>query len=831
MADRVGQRLGNYRLVRLLGQGGSAEIYLGEHLHLGTQAAIKVLHTHLEGTEVERFRAEARMIAHLVHPAIVRILEFGIENDVPFLVMEYAPNGTLRQRYPKDMVLSLATIVSYVKQIAGALQYAHTQKVIHRDIKPENMLLGRGDEVLLSDFGIAVAAHSTFSLRAQTTGGTLPYMAPEQIEGHPRPASDQYALAVVVYEWLCGERPFEGSMSEVMVKHVSLPPPPLRERVPTVSAEVEQVVLRALAKDPKARFASVQTFAMALEQASQSTQPFRSADPLSQSTAGHLPPVQPAQSIAGNTLASPSLQAAREIPALPSGLAAPRVTPRLSTNPFTYGNPISDPTRFVGREREVEQIFSRLRNVEFESSSVVGERRMGKTSLLNYLAHPAVRRTHELDPDTYLFVYVDLQMVSKDMTPARLWQRLLQQMARSCQQSEVKQVFDQIRETESIDPFVLADVFTSVDEHEQYVVLLLDEFEHVTENPNFGPDFFYGLRSLAIHHHLALITSSRRELIDLCHSEAIRSSPFFNIFANINLRLFAQAEARHLISLALAETTISFTNAEIAAILRVAGSHPYFLQAACFFLFEAYSGKLGPEERIAFLYKAFHDEAMPHLAHYWRVSNEQEKIVLTALALREQQSQGDGRLCTLKQLQDLYARSDQTLTRLQKRGLLLCEGDTCHLFNASFGAWICNELTNTTHDQQSYPEWLSSNAGLMERLSTVVKKEMGEALPKVSSTYRTLIITWLSDSRNQVMVLELLKSTLRDHVATYPDDLTPREVEVLRLLAQGWTDAQIAEHLVISSRTVNAHLTSIYRKIQVSSRAAAARYAMEHHLV
>src|SRR6516225_5428893 len=133
------------------------------------------------------------------------------------------------------------------------------------------MLVGRRQEVLLSDFGIATIAHSTSSLstNAQGTSGTLAYMAPEQIEGNPRPASDQYALGVVVYEWLCGERPFEGSASEVIAQHLSMPPPPLRERMPAIPPEVEQVVLRALAKDPKARFASVADFAEALEQASQ----------------------------------------------------------------------------------------------------------------------------------------------------------------------------------------------------------------------------------------------------------------------------------------------------------------------------------------------------------------------------------------------------------------------------------------------------------------------------------------------------------------------------------------------------------------------------------
>jgi predicted ATPase/class 3 adenylate cyclase len=183
--------------------------------------------------------------------------------------MEYAPNGSLRRRHPKGEVVLLPTLVSYVKQVADALQYAHEHKIIHRDVKPENLLLGRREEVLLSDFGLATIAHSTGSLStsAQGTGGTIAYMAPEQIKGHPRTASDQYALGAMVYEWLCGQRPFDGSLSEVMVQHLSMPPPPLRERVPTISPTVEQVVLRALAKDPNERFASVASFAQALEQA------------------------------------------------------------------------------------------------------------------------------------------------------------------------------------------------------------------------------------------------------------------------------------------------------------------------------------------------------------------------------------------------------------------------------------------------------------------------------------------------------------------------------------------------------------------------------------
>src|SRR5437868_4891525 len=120
MGDRIGQQLGNYRVTHKLGEGGFAEVYLGEHIHLGTQAAIKVLRAQLTSDDADKFRLEARTIAHLVHPNIVRVLEFGLEGSTPFLVMDYAPNGTLRQRHPRGTQLPLTTIVEYVKQAASA---------------------------------------------------------------------------------------------------------------------------------------------------------------------------------------------------------------------------------------------------------------------------------------------------------------------------------------------------------------------------------------------------------------------------------------------------------------------------------------------------------------------------------------------------------------------------------------------------------------------------------------------------------------------------------------------------------------------------------------
>ncbi len=271
MADRVGQLLGNYRLVRLLGLGGFAEVYLGEHIYLDTPAAIKVLHTQLDTEDVEQFRIEARTIAHLIHPHIVRVLDYGVTESTPFLVMDYAPHGTLRKRYPKEASLPLSTVVSYVTQLADALQYAHDQKVIHRDVKPENMLLGRHHEVLLGDFGIAMVTKSShyFSTKGiQDLAGTIAYMAPEQIQAQACPNSDQYSLGVVVYEWLSGTRPFQGTFTEVAVKHTLVSPPSIRKMVPAIPPAVEEVIMKALAKDPTQRFASVRDFAIALQQAS-----------------------------------------------------------------------------------------------------------------------------------------------------------------------------------------------------------------------------------------------------------------------------------------------------------------------------------------------------------------------------------------------------------------------------------------------------------------------------------------------------------------------------------------------------------------------------------
>jgi serine/threonine protein kinase len=340
MADRVGQQLGNYRLTRLLGRGSFGEVYLGEHMYLKTEAAIKVLRTRLADNDVQDFLNEAQTIARLVHPHIVRIFDFNVQEGAPFLVMDYAPNGTLRQRHPRGTSIPLNTVVSYVKQVADALQYAHDQKLIHRDVKPENMLVGRHNDILLSDFGTVQVAQSTRMMEGEgfhTVAGTVTYMSPEQLQGKPRTASDQYALGVIVYEWLSGERPFQGALAEMVTQHMFMSPMSLCEKVPTIPSAVEAVVLTALAKDYKQRFASVQAFANALEQAYFSS---LSLSPAS----NYAPPVLPIPAVASiplpPTLVKEPSQPQQQLSS-PSNPSLPAIGPILTDPPAPVQQPVA----------------------------------------------------------------------------------------------------------------------------------------------------------------------------------------------------------------------------------------------------------------------------------------------------------------------------------------------------------------------------------------------------------------------------------------------------------------------------------------------------------
>lgn len=266
---REKRRLGKYRLIRELGQGGFATVYLAVHTLLEVPVAIKVLRLPSPAQHMQ-FLDEARMLATFDHPSIIRLRDFAIEDEIPFLVLDYAAGGTFRQHCPAGHRLPLDRILPLVEQLAAALDYAASLGVVHRDVKPENMLV-RHSRVLLSDFGIA-AMKSLVAVPEQAQG-TWRYIAPEQIQGLALPACDQYSLGVCVYEWLAGMPPFTASGKTVLFEqHCSVPPPPLREQVPTLPSAVEDVVLKALAKKPEDRFPDAGAFAAALKQATRSFQ-------------------------------------------------------------------------------------------------------------------------------------------------------------------------------------------------------------------------------------------------------------------------------------------------------------------------------------------------------------------------------------------------------------------------------------------------------------------------------------------------------------------------------------------------------------------------------
>jgi serine/threonine protein kinase len=272
MANRVGQQFGNYRLVRLLGQSDWASVYVGEHLSLHTQVAIKLFTLPLTGDDVGHFHTEVSVLARLAQPSLLRVLEGGLEDDRPFLVMDYAPGGSLRAPHPRGAIVQAPVMFSYLETLVVALRYLEEHHLFHGDLKPENMLLERTGALVLSDVNLPVLTQKRHSLMHQQEISSITYLAPEQLQGQTSPASDQYALGVVVYEWLSGDVPFHGSLQKLSQQHLSFSPLPLRGKNPAISSYVEDVVLKALAKNPGQRFASVQAFVEELEQACQGTQ-------------------------------------------------------------------------------------------------------------------------------------------------------------------------------------------------------------------------------------------------------------------------------------------------------------------------------------------------------------------------------------------------------------------------------------------------------------------------------------------------------------------------------------------------------------------------------
>jgi serine/threonine-protein kinase len=259
-ADLSGRQLAGYRLLRRLGRGAMAEVYLAEQISLGRQVAIKVLRSSLatDSTYVQRFDQEARAAAQLVHANIVQIHEVGCVGGVHFIAQEYVQGLNLAELLARRGSGDVAKSVGIVRQVAAALNKAAEHGIVHRDIKPENIMLAASGEVKVADFGLArlYTQDETNNLtQVGVTMGTPLYMSPEQVEGRPLdPRSDIYSLGITWYQMLTGEAPFRGDTAlSIAVQHLGSQPPRLENIRPDLPAPICRIIHKMLAKDPRDR--------------------------------------------------------------------------------------------------------------------------------------------------------------------------------------------------------------------------------------------------------------------------------------------------------------------------------------------------------------------------------------------------------------------------------------------------------------------------------------------------------------------------------------------------------------------------------------------------
>lgn len=269
----AGRTLAGYELLDIAGEGGMGTVYKARQVSLDRIVALKLIHERLmkDPKYVERFLAEAKAAATLNHPGIVQVHDVGCEDGTYFFSMEYIDGVNLAERLQKGPPLAIPEAAQVVQKIAEALAYAHAQGIVHRDVKPENILLATDGQVKLADLGVAKQSQTIEAPEAGATGkrvlvGTPAYLAPEEILGKPAgPASDIYALGATFYQMLAGRLPFiSASPLEVLRMHVSSVPPDIRRYNPAVPAGLCHVVLRMMAKDPRARFASAKEVVEAL---------------------------------------------------------------------------------------------------------------------------------------------------------------------------------------------------------------------------------------------------------------------------------------------------------------------------------------------------------------------------------------------------------------------------------------------------------------------------------------------------------------------------------------------------------------------------------------
>ena len=254
-----GQKINDrYEIIRSIGEGGMANVYLGYDTILDRNVAIKVLRGDLAGDEkfVRRFQREALSASSLAHPSIVEMYDVGVDDGLYFIVMEYVDGKTIKQLIKKRGNLTLSEAIDIMLQLTDGMSHAHDSYIIHRDLKPQNIMIKDDGQIKITDFGIAMALNSTQLTQTNSVMGSVHYLPPEQASGKGSTIkSDIYSMGIIFYELLSGSLPFRGDNAvEIALKHMRDPLPSLRAENSNIPQSIENIILKATAKNPKNRY-------------------------------------------------------------------------------------------------------------------------------------------------------------------------------------------------------------------------------------------------------------------------------------------------------------------------------------------------------------------------------------------------------------------------------------------------------------------------------------------------------------------------------------------------------------------------------------------------
>lgn len=416
-------------------------------------------------------------------------------------------------------------------------------------------------------------------------------------------------------------------------------------------------------------------------------------------------------------------------------------------NPFDYGNPVTNSQRFFGRKNELIRIQNAIH--QMRSISIVGERRIGKSSLLRFISLPEIIKEYELGGEI-IFCFVDLQGF-EEIDQKGFWNWMLRELSEKLPEN-LKAEVDSVVEQTCFDSLSLRNLFEKI--ASKKLIFLFDEFETILENLEFSKSFFGHLRWLSQNCPVAFITATRRELVYHCIDDDTKTSPFFNIFDNLVLKRFNITECKELISHYLSDIEIQFSADEISKLINLSGGYPEFFQMACSFMYNAYAYEVaegGEEERWEYVEDNFRTQLNSHSEYFWNKSEDEEKILLALLALLSEKK--DSSIVEDK-IKKLYPRYKNDSLTLCNRSLVLKEGGYYRLFSPIFLEWILIELTDISQKgEKTLEEWL---AEYEKSFATKGLERVEEEFRKVNPKYWNLLSKTLLLVRDPQPILDII---------------------------------------------------------------------------